>query len=196
MLCCLMVLLEVELQSKRSVGFPLRALLGGCHSSPSCCSVRLWECCLNFVSHPEEPDINEAMGVSRTKKTKDSSSRWAPWWGLGFYVIVTSSSGQLINCPFGECFCCYFLSSKVMQCSCMVGYCHQSVCRGWPLWDKLAIILRKQKSKLEKGQGMPKTTQVKEQPEEIPCMGQVLNSLFYTWAVEMILVCALVFHRH
>ncbi|XP_031446776.1 eukaryotic translation initiation factor 5B-like [Phasianus colchicus] len=31
---------------------------------------------------------------------------------------------------------------------------------------------RKQKSKLEKGQRMLKATQVKEQPEEIPCMGQ------------------------
>lgn len=96
MLCCLMVLLEVELWSEHSVGFPLRALLGCCHSSPSCCSVRPWECCLNSVSHPEEPAINEAMGVSRTKKTKDSNSRWAPWWGLGLYAVAASPSGQLI----------------------------------------------------------------------------------------------------
>lgn len=112
----LLVLLEVELQSEHSVGFPLRALLGCCHSSPSSCSVHLWECCLNSVSHPEERGISEAMGVSRTKKTKDSSSRWAPWWGLGFYVVAASSSRQLINCPFGEC----FFSGKIMQCSCML----------------------------------------------------------------------------
>lgn len=88
----------------------------------------------------------------------------------------------------------------------LVRFCSAAVChgllslkclqRGWPLWDKFVIILRKQKSKLEKGQGMLKMTRVKEHPEEIPCMGQVCDSPFYTWALEMILVCALVFHRH